>query len=223
MSEAPPSPTKSSRKPRARRELPAWLERVRWVVNVTFPLVIASMMVFAAVPRDAVPEALRRPREQLGKRMKKVSLSQSWNMYAPDPSKGHYFMELYAHDRDGTTRKLEESRNAEVGWGTVWAWKRTRKDIWHLAVNMRPNKVNRNRTWYMRGVCLREARAGHEVRRVEMYRVYRHIRSPERVAAGAELLGPIKRRKPSAGEGSCNVAIVREMIATDPILAEGSK
>ncbi len=212
MSQAPNPP--ESPEPRA---LPAWLRQVRWSVNLCFPLVVAAILVFAAFPTDALPEPLQGPRKQLGARMKALSLSQSWNMYAPDPAKGHYYMELYAHDADGTVRKLDDSHNAEHGWGTVWAWKRDRLDIWHLGVGRRVDKVNRNRTWYLRGVCLREARAGHEVRHVEMVRVYRRIRPPDRVAEGAELLGPFNRRKPGAGEGSCNVRIIRQMIEEDPL------
>ena len=82
------------------------------------------------------------------------------------------------------------------------------------AVVRRIETSNRNRTWYLRGVCVREARRGYDVRRIEMHRVYRRIRAPDRVRAGNGTLGPIKRTK--AQDGSCNVAIIREMIATDP-------
>jgi hypothetical protein len=197
-----------------------WLVQLRWAVNLMVPTLLAGLMVFAAVPRDELPERLKSPRERLSKVMRSLSLSQTWNMYAPDPQTGHFFMQLYAHDADGQTRTLEESWDAEHGWGTVWAWQRDRKHIWQLAVGRHVTEVNRNRTWYLRGVCVREARLGHAIRRVEMYRVFRRIRPPERVAAGADLLGPPKRRKPGAGEGSCNVQIIREMIATDPMRAD---
>jgi hypothetical protein len=201
------------------RELPPWLVGLRRFVNLVYPTLLGALMVFAALPSEQLPDRLKPKRERLSQLMRKVSLSQSWKMYAPDPPKGHFYMELYAHDVDGTVRRLEDSRMAEEGWGTAWAWNRTRRDIWHLTVTRHIDKVNRNRTWYLRGVCLREARRGYQVKRLEMIRVYRRIRAPDRVQAGAELLGPIKRTK--AQDGSCNVAIIREMIAEDPLRADG--
>jgi hypothetical protein len=205
-------PTKPNRAP---REPARWLASLRWAINVVFPVTIAALMVLSAIPSEKVPERIASQRERLSAVMHKLSLSQSWNMYAPDPGKGHFYMELYAHDADGTVRKLEDSRMAEEGWGTAWAWERTRLDIWQHTVTRRIDKASRNRTWYLRGVCLREARRGYDVRRIEMTRVYRRIRPPDRVREGAETLGPIKRSK--AQDGSCNVAVIREMIATDPM------
>lgn len=199
---------------KARRELPRWLASVRWASNVVVPVALMTLMVLSAIPSAKVPERLKPQRERLAAIMQKLSLSQTWGMYAPDPGKGHFYMELYAHDADGTVRKLEETHVAEEGWGTAWAWDRTRRHIWQHTVSRRIDKTSRNRTWYLRGVCVREARRGHDVRRIEMQRVYRRIRTPERVREGAETLGPIKRSK--AQDGSCNVAIIREMIATDP-------
>jgi hypothetical protein len=191
------------------------MNELRRAFNLVFPLLLGALMVIAAVRTDDVPDALRPARERLTEAMRKVSLSQSWKMYAPEPGTGHFYMELYAHDADGTVRELEETEKAEHGWGTAWAWNRTRKDIWHLSVTRHADQVNRNRTWYMRGVCLREARRGHPVKKLVMWRAYRRIRAPDRVLAGAETLGPIKRSK--AQEGTCNVQIIREMIAEDPL------
>ncbi|HVH99898.1 MAG TPA: hypothetical protein VM869_14360 [Enhygromyxa sp.] len=218
MSEHSTQPSPASR--RERRERLRWLASrclasLRWASNVVVPLAIMALMVLAAVPSDRTPERLQPQRERLSAAMQQLSLSQSWSMYAPDPGKGHFYMELYAHDADGTVRKLDDSRMAEEGWGTAWAWKRTRLDIWQHTVMRRIDKTNRNRTWYLRGVCVREARRGYDVRRIEMSRVYRRIRAPERVLEGAKTLGPIKRTK--AQDSSCNVAIIREMIATDPL------
>lgn len=201
------------------RQLPRWLASLRWAINVVFPVSLAGLLLLSAIPSDKLPESLQQRRGQLSAAMQKLSLSQSWSMYAPDPGKGHFYMELYAHDLDGTVRKLDDSRMAEQGWGTAWAWKRTRMDIWQHTVVRRIDKTNRNRTWYLRGVCVREARLGYQVKRIEMQRVYRRIRAPERVAEGADTLGPIKRTK--AQDGSCNVAIIREMIETDPMADSG--
>jgi hypothetical protein len=122
-------------------------------------------------------------------------------------------MELVAYDADGTRRVLEESQLAEYGWGTAYFWDRTRRDIWAYAIMGNVEKLNRNRTWFVRGVCVREARRGHDVQRIEMAQVFRRIRTPEQVREGKELLGPPKRRK--AQDGSCRVEIIREMIEID--------
>jgi hypothetical protein len=195
------------------------VSEVRRAINLVFPLLLGVLMVFTSVRTDDVPDSLRPIRERLTEAMRKVSLSQSWKMYAPEPATGHYYMDLYAHDVDGTVRKLEESSRADEGWGTAWAWNRTRLDIWHLSVTRHGDKVNRNRTWYMRGVCLREARRGNKVQKLVMWREYRRIRVPDRVRAGAETLGPIKRSK--AQEGTCNVQIIKDMIAEDPLRDDG--
>jgi hypothetical protein len=203
------------------RELPRWLVDLRRFVNILFPTLLGALLIFAALPSEQIPDRLKSKRERLNLAMRQLSLSQSWKMYAPDPPKGHFYMELYAHDVDGEVRKLDDSHMAEHGWGTAWAWNRTRRDIWHLTVTRNIDKSNRNRTWYLRGVCLREARRGHQVQRLEMIRVYRRIRAPDRVQEGADLLGPVKRSK--AQDGSCNVAIIRDMIAEDPLRTDGGE
>jgi hypothetical protein len=192
---------------------PVWLQHLRRVVNVAFALVLGGAMLLAAFPSDKLGPRSRPAHDRLVAAMRLVSLSQNWGMYAPDPARGHYYMELVAHDADGTTRVLEESHLAEHGWSTAWFWTRSRADIWRYTVSDRIGEVNRNRTWYLRGVCAREAARGHDTRRVEMTQVYRRIRAPEHVRDGKALLGPHKRRK--AQEGNCNVKIIREMIETD--------
>lgn len=201
------------------RDLPG-VEPARRVANVVFAGALMAALVFAAIPKKQLPERLHARRDKLSDKMRKLSISQTWKMYAPDPSRGHFYMELIAHDEDGTRRVLEESRNVEAGWDTAWSWKRTRRDIWEHTATRRIGQVNRNRTWYLRAVCLREHRRGYDVRRIEMNRVYRAIRPPERVAEGAETLGPLKRKK--AQDGSCHVQIIRTMIAEDPLSPGGS-
>jgi hypothetical protein len=187
-----------------------WLRRV---VNVVVPLALAYVMILAALPSKELGPAAKKRHDALVALMRKVSLSQSWSMYAPNPGRGHFYMVLVAHDADGQVRELEDSYMAEHGWGTAWAWRRSRLDIWQHAVTRHIDKVNRNRTWYLRGVCVREARRGYDVRRIEMTRVYRRIRSPEQVREGKEILGPPQRRR--AQDGSCRVKIIRDMIALD--------
>jgi hypothetical protein len=195
------------------KSLPAWLLHARRVVNVVVPLLLGYLMVLAAWPGDRLGPGMRPRHDRLVELMRPLSLSQSWSMYAPDPARGHYYMELVAHDKDGSTRVLEDSYLAEHGWGTAYFWRRSRLDIWRYSVTARIDEANRNRTWYLRGVCAREAARGYDIQRVEMTQVYRGIRSPEQVRKGKELLGPPKRR--TARDGSCRVQIIREMIETD--------
>jgi hypothetical protein len=192
---------------------PAVLQQLRRVVNFLFPLALVALMLLAAWPGPKLGPRLRPHHDRLTQLMRPLSLSQSWNMYAPDPPRGHFYMELTAHDADGTARVLEESELVEHGWGTTFFWEKTRKEIWRLTITGKIDEVDRNRTWYLRGVCLREARRGHDVQRVEMTQVFRRIRTPEQVRDGKELLGPPKRRK--AQDGSCRVQIIRDMIETD--------
>ncbi len=198
--------------------MPVWLQHLRRVINVVFPLLLGSVMLLAAWPGNELGPRLRPAHDRLVEWMRPLSLSQSWGMYAPDPARGHYYMHLVAYDSDDNPRVLEDSYLAEHGWGTAWFWTRSRADIWRYAVSDRVGEVNRNRTWYLRGVCAREAARGHDIRRVEMTQVYRRIRPPEQVREGKELLGPPKRRK--AQDGSCNVSIIREMIETDAKLEQ---
>ncbi len=187
-------------------------ESVLRAINTIVPVLIMSAMLFATIPRDRFGGATQARHDQLIDAMRKLSLSQSWSMYAPNPSRGHFYLELRAVDADGTVRVLEESER--INWGTAWLGNKDRLDIWLHTVSRQANEINRNRTWYLRGVCVREARRGFDVRRIEANRVDRSIRSPEKVAAGKPLLGPERRQKTQ--DTSCRVAIIRDMIANDP-------
>ncbi|PRQ05429.1 hypothetical protein ENSA5_02490 [Enhygromyxa salina] len=209
-------------RPRWRRApLPGWLVGLRRVVNVVFPLALGYALLLAAWPRDELAPPRQARHDELIKAMRQISLSQAWSMYAPNPGRGHFYMTLTAHDADGSVRELEESYMSEHGWGTAWAWRRSRLDIWQHAVTRKIDKTNRNRTWYLRGVCVREARRGYDVKRLEMKRVYRRIRSPERVREGKEVIGPPRLKR--AQDGSCRVKIIRDMIATDRALREAGE
>ena len=144
------------------------------MVNVITPLMLAFVLVLSGWPRTKLEEgsSIQTLHDRIVDVLRKVSISQTWRMYAPDPARGHYYMVLETYDRDGTKRVQEESVKVETGWGTSWAWSRTRKDIWLHAIMRGIDKTNRNRTWYMRGVCMREARRGRDARRVSVSRVY---------------------------------------------------
>lgn len=186
-------------------------ESLRRVVNVIVPLLLMTLMVFSALPRERLPARLQPHHDTLMTRLRTLSISQTWSMYAPNPSRGHFYLELRAVDADGTVRELEEQER--IDWGTAWVWERDRTDIWLHAIARHIEEVNRNRTWYMRGLCVREARRGYDVRRIEVSRVERSIRAPDKVAAGKPLLGPVKRVEGQAT--SCRVEIIREMLEFD--------
>ncbi|MFV8755788.1 hypothetical protein ACNOYE_34995 [Nannocystaceae bacterium ST9] len=202
-----PEPTPSS--PPRLAGLPR--EPLLRAINTIAPLLLISLMLFAAIPRDRFGEAMQARHDRVIEALRKFSISQSWSMYAPNPSRGHFYLELRAVDADGTVRVLEESDR--IDWTTAWVWTKDRQDIWLHAVSRRVDEVNRNRTWYMRGVCVREARRGYDVRRIEANRVDRSIRAPDKVLAGTPLLGPERRQKTQ--DTSCRVEIIRDMIAYD--------
>lgn len=215
---SPPQPEASpdaQRRPGlAARVLGWWLERegARRFCNLLFSALLMATMVFAATPRDRLPESTHARRTELSKAMRKISLSQTWKMYAPNAARSHNFIEVVAHDSEGNHWVVEEEQ-AMVDWGTAWFWKRDRRSIWQHTTTRKPKETNRNRTWYMRGICLREARKGREVRRVEMFRLFRRIRKPSRVRDGAAVLGPVKRLKMQ--DTSCRVEVIKRMVAED--------
>lgn len=212
MADGPPS-WQLARRARAAVEGTREFASARRAANVVVSACLFGLLVFAAIPKAKLPEHLHPRRDRLSEVMRALSLSQSWNMYAPDPSRGHHTMELVAVDRDGTERRLR-SRGDANAWATAWAWQRTRRDIWQFVIMRRPTGTSRNRTWFLRGVCLREHRRGHDVARLEVWHASRSIQPPERVRAGQPTLGPVRRTR-VAGT-SCDVEIIRDMIAEDP-------
>ena len=60
------SASKTTPAARPPRELPPWLVHTRRVINTVFPLLLAGLMLFSAVPTDEVPQALGPLRERLG-------------------------------------------------------------------------------------------------------------------------------------------------------------
>lgn len=145
-----------------------------------------------------------------------VSIKQNWAMYAPDPQRSHTYMDLEAVYADGTKAQLEESLDLEHGWGTTWAWRKSRMDIWRFYANFHPARRNDNRTWYLRSVCVREARRGELPRKITMHHVKRRFTPPAKVAAGAPDLGEPVRQLVTVVY--CNASPVREMIAADRAL-----
>lgn len=141
-----------------------------------------------------------------------ISVSQTWRMYAPDPQRAHTYLAVYAEFEDGRREALVEAEQAARGWGTTWAGRKTRADIWRFYAVLNPSKPNNNRTWYLRSVCVREALAREQPpRKIVAERVRRRFASPERVRDGKPGLGPIER-KPLASV-DCQSWPVVDMIA----------
>jgi hypothetical protein len=144
---------------------------------------------------------------------RKISIKQGWQMYAPNPQRAHIYMNLTAIYPDGTERELEETLQEHSAWGTHWLWDKTRVDIWRQYANFNPRKRNRNRIWYLRGVCVREARRGDIPQRIVMYAVRRRFTPPEQVRAGKPGLG--KPRRELVTVQYCKTPQLLEMIEQD--------
>jgi hypothetical protein len=145
--------------------------------------------------------------------LRRVSFVQSWRMYAPNPQRAQSYMNLTAHYDDGTTAELFETEQERGGWGTVWAWNKTREDIWRHYANFHPKSNNEHRTWYLRAVCVREARSGRVPEKIVMEQVTRGFTHPDKVAAGKPALG--RRRVELVTVAYCKTKQVREMIEAD--------
>jgi hypothetical protein len=179
------------------------------LVHALVPTALAVAIVAPVLPSahfGPVPGAV-------AKALLQISIKQTWGMYAPDPQRAQTYMELEALYDDGTTAMLAESADVEHGWGTTWAWRKTRMDIWKFYANFHPERRNDHRTWYLRSVCVREARTGHVPRKITMHHVKRRFTPPAKVAAGAPGLGAPDRRLITVAY--CNTSPAREMIAAD--------
>jgi len=145
--------------------------------------------------------------------LRKVSVQQSWRMYAPDPQRAQSYIAVRAELADGSVVPLAEALAADAGWGTTRDWHKSRVDIWrgYLAQGTKPNA---NRNWYLRSVCVREDRArGEAPVRLIAERVRRTFNAPAAVAAGAPDLG-VQTRTP-VGTIDCRSWPERGMIAAD--------
>jgi hypothetical protein len=159
-------------------------------LHVIYVLAIVTAIVMPNLPRDLfgpVPGTL-------AGWLREVSLVQSWRMYAPHPQLAQVYMNLTAVYDDGTERELEETYDERDGWSTHWAWDKTRIDIWRHYANFTPTKANPNRTWYLKGVCVREARGGEIPNKIVMHQVRRRFTPPSRVQKGQDPLGTRGRR-----------------------------
>ncbi len=142
-----------------------------------------------------------------------VSVKEVWGMYAPDPQRAQTYMELVAEYRDGRVAGLEENDELANGWGTHWAWDKTRMSIWRHYANYHPDSRNDNRTWYLRMVCVREARRGDPPVIVRMFQVKRRFGTPRAVAHGGPSLSEAERKLVTLAY--CESGPVKQMIDLD--------
>ena len=178
-----------------------------WLIRTTRTL--TALVLVTVIVAPLVPGPLGTP---IVTQMRKISMLQTWNMYAPDPQRAQSYLALSAELADGTIVPLEEAVQAERGWGTVWDWQKRRVDIWRvIAVG---GKHSTHRSWYMRGVCVREAR-NYELppRRIIAEKLRRGFAAPDAVRAGKPALGPVTRSELQTV--ACDDWPARGMIAAD--------
>ncbi|HET6582051.1 MAG TPA: hypothetical protein VFG69_01365 [Nannocystaceae bacterium] len=187
------------------------MKRLLRFLHALVPIAMAAFIVLPALPGQGFGPLPR----LLGRALLVIGVKQSWGMYAPDPQRSHHYMELVAHYDDGTEALLEESADAEHGWGTIWAWQKTRLDIWKFYANFHPNRRNDHRLWYLRMVCVREARTGRTPQKITMHQVTRKFASPAKVRKGAPGLGKPVRKLVTVQH--CRTAPTGEMIAEDAL------
>ncbi len=144
--------------------------------------------------------------------MRKISVLQSWRMYAPDPQRAQSYLSLQAELADGTLVPLDEASADRDGWSSVWDWQKRRTDIWRaFAAGAKPSQ---HRTWYMRGVCVREDRLrGAPPKRIIAERVRRSLTHPDAVAKGQPGLSTLSRS--ALQTVRCDEWPARGMIAAD--------
>ncbi len=188
-----------------------WWGRVRLALEALWVLALASAIVLPVLPG----EALRPVRDVLVRLERTVSVQQHWAMYAPHPQLSHAEMVLSATWPDGSVEDLEEARLAKRAFGTTWFGRKTRSDIWRFYANVRPRKANRDRAWYLRMVCVREARrTGVVPKEIVMHQVRRRFAPPSAVRSGKLPLGRPRTRL--VARQSCTQRSVRAMIDADP-------
>lgn len=172
-------------------------------------LALAALIVLPALPASVGGT----PSETLAGWLTRVSFQQHWQMYAPNPRRALAYMNLTAISADGREVELEETHFERGGWDARPVWVRTRVESWQQAAVAHPETRHRNRTWYMRGVCVRLARRGEVPDRIVMDRVLRGFATPDALRHGSASLGPPLRSRVTVV--SCRTPEVREMIRQD--------
>ncbi|MBV1861049.1 MAG: hypothetical protein KUG77_21710 [Nannocystaceae bacterium] len=178
------------------------------LLHAAFVLTVVGFVVLPNIPSEDFPLA-----GTMAKWAKKVSFKQGWRMYAPNPTRAQMYMNLTAVYDDGSERRLEETDQENQAWGTHFMWNKTRVDIWRQYANFNAKRRNNNRVWYLKGVCVREARRGPIPKRIVMHMVRRRFTAPPKVAKGRSGLGRPKRTFVTVQY--CQHPVVKQIIEAD--------
>lgn len=182
--------------------------------SVASVLALAAVIVIPSLPSGIFGRRFDLVSNTIAYGLRKIGVIERWAMYAPNPYLAHHYMNLTAHFRDGRTEDLEENELERDGWDTRRQWEWTREDLWRFYVLAHPEREDRYRSWYLRGVCIREARRHGELPdEIVMTRVTRVFPAPEQVRRGSPPIGPRERRVMETL--SCQDAIVRQMLEGD--------
>lgn len=178
---------------------------------------VRALLVFALVATILIPVAPKWLVGNLGSKLAtpllRISIRQAWQMYAPNPQRAQVYMNLQAIYTDGRVVDLQETADEKDGWGGEFFWSKTRMDIWRQYASFHPKGRNENRIWYLKGVCVREARRGDTPHRIVMHQVRRRFTPPHKVAKGAA--GLRKPKKSFVTVQYCKSPQVLEMIEAD--------
>lgn len=184
---------------------------LRRTIEALWVLALAALIVVPALPGSWQTELTK---DVIGW-TKKVSLSQHWSMYAPNPQRAIAYLNIRGRHLDGHEEPLEEAERAEAGWGTIWGWEKRRRDIWAFYAGVSKKKGgNLRRTWFVKSICIREARRRDDPPRLLLVdRVSRTFTPPDRVRAGEPDLGPLVRTP--VQKIDCGYPPIQRMIEED--------
>jgi hypothetical protein len=185
------------------------VKSIKTVLHLVYVVAVGLLVLGPFLPKSVFGDASTK----LSGWLRQISVVQNWRMYAPDPQRAQIYMDLTAVYEDGSERELLETRIERHGWSTQYAWTKTRMDIWRHYANFRPRQANDHRKWYLRGVCVREARRGPIPKKIVMHQVRRRFTPPEQVAAGAPPLSRPRRRFVTVAY--CRASEVKAMIEAD--------
>ncbi len=178
-------------------------------------LAVAALIVVPAIPLGLLGLRHAELATDIERTTLLFSVSQKWKMYSPNPRGGMEYLNLTAHYKDGRTEDLEETEVERRGWGTVWDWEKSRKHVWLSYLTAEPDENHPRRTWFLRGVCIREARRRGELpEKITVQLLRRRFAPPDRVRAGEPGLGPEQRRELEAQ--TCQTPEVWAMLEADP-------
>ncbi len=180
------------------------------MLHAVFVLALVAFVVLPNIPSEDFPLS-----GTMAKWAKKVSFKQGWQMYAPNPTRAQMYMNLTAVYDDGSERRLEETVQEKQAWDTHFMWDKTRVDIWRQYANFNVKHRNNNRVWYLKGVCVREARNGPIPKRIIMHMVRRRFTAPHKVAQGRPALGKPKRTFITVQY--CQHPVVKRIIEADSL------